>query len=362
MRESKKQVINLLCLAVGLMVLSGCASDHPQSIFNTAGPVAESVKGIFMFTFWLAVVVFAVVASGLTYVLINFRRHPDKEGSVPDQIHGSVKLEAIWTFIPILILIAIGLPTYNLIQELDTYQQPQQDDLVVNVTGYQWWWKFEYPELGITTANELHVPTGRRVILNLNSADVLHAFWLPRVAGKRDLIPAQTNQLWFEVDDPGIYLGQCAELCLGAHAYMRFRTVASPAADFEKWARAFNQPANQQAAKGDAAQLDQGKQLFMSKGCAGCHTIDGVSMGVTGPNLTNFGARTSVAAGVLDNTPENLARWLRDPQEVKPTNKMPTLWQADDPNRDQEIDALVAYLESLGADKPELMATIQAGR
>ncbi len=352
----------LFLLASGL--LSGCALSGPQSIFDTVGPVARSQESLFIFIFWMAVGVFAIVTGVLVYTIIRYRRRGDDDGSVPDQIHGVVWLEAAWTVAPAIILVIIGVPTVGLIFRQESRVTPTQDDLVVNVTGYQWWWEFEYPELGITTANELHIPTGRRVILNLNSGDVLHSFWVPRIAGKRDLIPNQANQLWIKADEAGLYRGQCAELCLGAHAYMRFRVVASDDAEFKTWTALFKpdgaQMVQAQAQPADP-QIAAGQALFKTKGCATCHAVQGYAYGEKAPNLTSFGIRTSLAAGVADNTPENLTNWLRNPQELKPGNYMPNLWAADDPKRDEEIAALVAYLESLG-HSPELTASVQAGR
>lgn len=357
-------------LLFSTLLLGGCALDGPQSIFDTAGPVARSQVDLFIFIFWLAMVVFLVVTAALIYAVVKYRRRGDDDGSVPEQIHGVAWLEALWTAAPAVILVVISVPTVILIFNTEQRVAPTGDDLVVNVTGYQWWWAFEYPELGITTANELHIPTGRRVVLNLISGDVLHSFWVPRIAGKRDLIPNQDNQLWLVADEPGLYRGQCAELCLGAHAYMRFRVVASDEGDFNAWAATFEPTRLQQVqATPVSEQIAAGRDLFKTKGCANCHAVGGYAQGQGAPDLTNFGVRTSLAAGVADNTPENLARWLRNPQELKPGNLMPTLWplpeavknEAQEREINEEIAALVAYLESLGTE-PELTARAEAGR
>ena len=346
---------------LGTLLLGGCALDGPQSIFDTAGPVARDQAALFMFIFWFGVLVFVAVTGVLVYTVAKYRQRGD-DGSVPQQIHGVAWLEATWTAAPAVILVIIGIPTVGLIFNQESRVDPVQKDLVVNVTGYQWWWEFEYPELGITTANELHIPTGRRVVLNLESGDVLHSFWIPRLAGKRDLIPNQDNQLWFTADEAGIYRGQCAELCLGAHAYMRFRVIASDETEFNTWAGMFAPGRAQQVqAQADAQQIAAGEALFKTKGCANCHAVAGYAQGRGAPDLTNFGIRTSLAAGVLDNTPENLAAWLRDPDAIKPGNYMPQLWSEDDPKRDEEIAALVAYLESLGKPAP-LSASARVGR
>jgi cytochrome c oxidase subunit 2 len=364
-RKRPPQLLYLL----GTLLLGGCALDGPQSIFDTAGPVAEAQADLFIFIFWLGILVFVAVTAVLGYAIMKYRQRGDDDGSVPDQIHGVAWLEAIWTAAPAVILVLIGIPTVSLIFRTQKQIEPTEQDLAVNVIGHQWWWEFEYPELGITTANELHIPVGRRVVLNLRTEDVLHSFWVPRLAGKVDLIPNQDNQLYFSADKPGDYRGHCAELCLTAHAYMRLYTIAHTEEEFNEWVTSF-QNAGQTAAQPallaqDAAQIEQGKALFKTKGCANCHAIDGYAYGEGAPNLTNFGQRISIAAGVVENTPENLHAWLRNPDAIKPGNYMPRLWslpeEVGDPAQaaeiEAEIDALVVYLESLGVNP-----TRQAGR
>lgn len=351
-------------------LLSGCAVDGPASIFNTAGPVAREQAELFIFIFWFGLLVFIAVSAVLVYAVVKYRQRGDDDGSVPDQIHGVAWLEAIWTAAPAVILVIIGIPTVALIFSTESRVETTEDDLVVNVTGYQWWWEFEYPELGITTANELHIPVGRRVVLNLNSGDVLHSFWVPRLAGKRDLIPNQDNQLWLEANEAGVFYGQCAELCLGAHAYMKMRVIARDEAEFSNWVGLFEEGAAQRVqAQAPDPQLELGKVLFKTKGCANCHAVAGYAQGQSAPNLTNFGIRNTLAAGIIENTPENLAAWLRNPDAIKPGNYMPALWPlpgtvqdaAQEAEIEAEIAALVAYLESLGPQAP-LSARAQARR
>jgi len=353
----------------GTLFLGGCALDGPRSIFDTAGPVAEAQADLFIFIFWFGLLVFVAVSAVLVYAIVKYRQRGDEDGPVPDQIHGVAWLEALWTAAPAVILVIIGIPTVALIFRTQKQIEPTPQDLVVNVTGYQWWWEFEYPELGITTANELHIPVGRRVVLDLNSADVLHSFWVPRLAGKVDLIPNQDNQLYFSADKPGTYFGHCAELCLTAHAYMRMYAIAHTEEEFDAWAASFQNTAPETAQPvalaQDASQLELGKVLFKTKGCANCHAVDGYAQGQSAPNLTNFGQRISIAAGVVPNTPENLHAWLRNPDAIKPGNYMPALWPlpeaVESPEQaaqiESEIDALVVYLESLGVNTPR-----QAGR
>lgn len=365
---NRKRPPRLLYL-LGTLLLGGCALDGPRSIFDTAGPVAREQADLFIFIFWFGVLVFVAVAAVLAYAIFKYRQRGDDDGSVPDQIHGVAWLEALWTAAPAVILVLIGIPTVSLIFRTQSHIEPTGDDFVVNVTGYQWWWEFEYPELGIVTANELHIPTDRRVVLNLNSGDVLHSFWVPRLAGKVDLIPNQDNQLWLIADEPGRFFGHCAELCLGAHAYMRMFVIASDEAEFNAWAETFRASAQQVQAQVDP-QIVAGQALFKTKGCANCHAVAGYAEGQSAPSLTNFGLRTSLAAGVLENTPENLAAWLRNPDAIKPGNYMPALWplpeevqdEAQEAEIEEEVAALVAYLESLGTQDTPLSARAQVGR
>lgn len=343
-------------------MLTGCDVATPQSTLDPAGPVARLQLDLLMWSYWLSWLVIVGVFAVMVYVILRFRRR-EGDDRIPTQFHGSTLLEIGLTIVPVLIVIAVAVPTVSAIFATENRIEPGGDDVIINVTGYQWWWRFEYPEQGVVTANEMHIPAGRRVILNLESADVLHAFWAPRLAGKRDLIPNQNNQLWLSADEPGNYYGQCAELCLGAHAYMKFRVIAETDEDFDAWVDSFA-AADAQTVQSDA-QVSQGRELFASKGCTNCHTIDGFRSGFRVgspdfPNLTNFGLRGTLAAGIRENTQENLEAWLRDPQAIKPGNYMPQLWRTDDENADEEIAAVAAFLLSLGAE-PAVEAQVPLG-
>ncbi len=355
-------------LLAAILLLAGCEFAGPQSALDPAGPVAQAQKDIFLWTLWLSFPVMIGVGGVLVYSLFRFRaRNSADEGAIPVQTHGNTRLEIGMTIVATVIVVLVAVPTVRTIfateQRVDVTAL-EEGDVLVRATGYQWWFKFEYPELGITTANELIIPAGRRVVVELDSADVLHSFWVPNLAGKRDMIPNNRNQVWFVADEPGTYYGQCAELCLGAHAYMRFRVIAEDDAGFDTWVAAF-QTAAEQTVQSDPL-VQRGQQLVAQKGCIGCHTIDGyypnVAVGNADfPDLTNFGLRTTVGAAIAENTPENLAAWLRDPQAMKPTNRMPTLWAADDPDADEEIEAIVAYLLSLGVPDAAGAALAQGG-
>ena len=203
----------------------------------------------------------------------------------------------------------------------ELHTPPDKDRLDITVVGHQWFWEFEYPDLGIKTSNELHIPTGKVVNLTLKSDDVLHSFWVPKLAGKQDIIPGRENQMWLIADEPGVYFGQCAEFCGVAHAQMRFRVIAESPVEFDKWAKDFLRPSL--VPKGMAK---EGAKLFNEKGCIACHTIQDnpIARGNIGPSLTHFGLRNTIAAGILekDEFGENLTKWLTNPEEVKPGNIM----------------------------------------
>jgi cytochrome c oxidase subunit 2 len=341
-----------LCLSLAFLWLAGCAQiDYPQSTLHPKGDFAHLVDGLFRTTLRWATVVFFLVEGALVYALFRFRGKPSD--AEPEQTHGNAILEVVWTVIPAVILVLIAIPTIKTI--FKTAAVPDDDPLVVEVIGHQWWWEFKYPEYNLVTANELHVPVGRTVDLKMTTVDVLHSFWTPQLAGKRDVFPGRENRLWFKAEQAGDYPGQCAEFCGLQHGRMAFRVVAEDPAAFEAWRTGLAALAATPAAP-DTAQADtskaappaedplvaQGRQLFNTKGCLGCHALSAVGApSMTGPNLAGIGDRTHIAAGWLPNTDENLASWLRDPQAVKVGVLMPKLGLNED-----EIKALVAYLRS----------------
>ena len=328
-----------IALLLGFLLLAtACFPSHPQSTFDARGPVAQAQLNLFVIIFWVAVFVFVVVQGILLYAVIKYRRRPGQE--LPVQTHGNTRLEVAWTIAPALILAIIAVPTIATI--FDTANTPPGDVLEVRVIGHQWWWEFEYTDLGVVTANELHIPVGETVNVTLESDDVIHSFWIPKLAGKTDLIPGNTNTMWFSADEPGEYLGQCAEFCGTAHAQMRFRVFADPREEFDAWVVS-------QKKTPIIAPDDMGADLFMNTAfaggqrCAFCHTIEGMQIkGTVGPDLTHLAGRSTIAAGLLDNNETNLADWLRDPSAVKPGTFMPDLGLTDD-----QISTLVTFLGSL---------------
>jgi cytochrome c oxidase subunit 2 len=331
----KKRTYWILVLVIGVVALQACGGEYPQSALHPSSDFADRLSGLFNYIFWLAVGVFVIVEAIIVVTLIRFREKPGDER--PKPVHGHTGLEIGWTLLPAVILVLIAIPTVREIFLSDN--PPESDALTVEVIGKQWWWEFRYPEEGIVTANEAHIPIGRTVEFRVRSADVLHSFWVPRLAGKRDLVPGRENMIWFRPDSAGVFWGQCAEYCGTAHALMSFRVVVESEQEYDAWVQQELAPAGQPSDR--LARLGQG--VFMTNACIGCHRIDGTqASGVFGPDLTHVGSRTTIAAGVLDNTTENLIRWIANPQEVKPGNLMPNMDLTDD-----QVEQLAAYLMSL---------------
>jgi len=384
----------------------GFGLDGKQSTMVVEGPVAEAQRSLFFVTCWVTAVIFVIVASVLAYATLKFKARTVEEENAPTppQGHGNPLVEVGLIGGSVLALVIIAVPTLKDIWF--TYDVPvvsKANAYEVTATGYQWWFQFQYPTETIpgagvlTTGNELVIPAGRPVHVNLRSADVMHSFWVPKLAGKVDMIPNRPNHLWLEADKPGYFWGQCAEFCGDSHAVMRFRVIALAPREFQEWLSQQSKPArevpltagqpkpqlaslalrkfeeNESGVSGafeenplsawtakqfpekdeDPALIAQGQKLFVEKTCSGCHTIrqaDGKGpMGVTGPNLTHVGARSSIAGGLLDNTPEQMRRWIHNPGDVKPGNKMwVTGYLVNHITlTPQDEVALVAYLQSL---------------
>jgi len=364
------RLVSLLLVAAALAT-AGCSGNYPQSALHPLGDFSRLTDELFMTTVKWAALVFVLVEGALLYAMFRFRGRPgDAE---PEQIHGNTTVEIVWTIIPALILAMIAVPTVKAI--FKTNAIPGKDALTIEVVGHQWWWEFRYPEYNITTANELHIPVGRTVSLRMGSGDVIHSFWVPQFAGKRDVFPNRETRLWFTAEQAGEYPGQCAEFCGIQHARMAYRVVAESPEEFQGWIKhmsTFTQAAaappapapaadslktstagasvqGRDSAQGQAApapsnaEAAKGQQLFMQKGCVGCHSLVAVNApkGLLGPNLANVGARSWIGAGTLPNTDENLARWIENPQAIKQGVLMPNLGVKPD-----EAKALVAFLRT----------------
>ncbi len=295
----------------------GCASwQTPQTTLDPQSDYAGLIQDVVVkLVFWV-VLIFVVVEAVLIVTVLRFR---SRAGSRPPrQTRGHGGLEIGWTVAPALILVAIAIPTIATI--FKTQAQSPASALQVKVIAHRWLWEFRYPTQHVTTANVMHVPVGRAVALSLESADVIHSFWVPAVGGTRDVVPSRAHQTWFTPRTPGTFPGQCAEFCGVSHTNMRMKLIVESRAEFEAWVRL------QQALPVEpdsATAAGRGRQLFLTMGCAGCHTIRGVAPGVLGPNLTHLASRTSIAGATYPNNPEMLAKWLEDPPARKPGALMP---------------------------------------
>jgi cytochrome c oxidase subunit 2 len=252
---------------------------------------------------------------------------------MPEQVHGSTLAEIIWTVIPIILLTIMAVPNVKTLFEIS--EPPKDSDVVkIKVTGHQYWWEFEYPDLGIKTAQEMHIPVGKKVYLEIYGKDVLHAFWVPALAGKMDVVPGRVNFMWLDAKKPGVYQGKCAELCGAGHALMDFKVYADTDTDFNAWVAQMKQPSK--PAMTDSEK--QGEQLFRQN-CMGCHA--GINPNIQGPDLSKFGTRHTIA-GILPHDKEHLKYWLKNTQDIKPGALMPKI----DYLQDKELNALADYLMS----------------
>jgi cytochrome c oxidase subunit II len=331
----------LLGLGFGLVALgaAGCTANAKQSALKPKGTVARQLNNLFVPVFWVAVVVFCIVAFLVVLCLVRFRARSEDEA--PRQIHGHTALELTWTIIPAAILGIIAIPTVLTVFSIN---KMPKNAMQIDVIGHRWWWQYDYRDQAdptkvlFSTANEMHIPAGQKVELNLTSVDVIHNFWPPELAGKVYAIPGRHNHMVVEADNPGTYYGQCAEYCGTSHANMRLQIIADNSQDFQAW-MAGEQQGPVQVASGAAA---TGAQVFEQKGCAGCHSISGISSGIVGPNLTHFKSRSVFAGSIFENTDPNLRAWLRNPPRQKPGSVMPNLGLSED-----EISQLIAYLDTL---------------
>src|SRR5262245_24431435 len=321
-----------LALSLGL---GGCAWDTPMSTVAARSDLARDILHVYGIITWISLGIALLVGIGLAWVIMRFRARPG-DTRMPVQTRGHTVLEISWTIAPAIVLLVIAIPTIQV--TFRTQAAAPRDALEVRVLGHQWWWEFRYPQLDIVTANELHVPAGRPVVLTLDGPDVIHSFWVPRLGGKRDVVPGRLNRLTFTAVSPGDYRGQCAEFCGASHANMGMYVIVDAPDAFARWVAAQKaEPA--EPAAGPAA---DGKAIFARSACVGCHTIRGLSSSTLGPDLTTFGSRRTLAAGILPVTVETVAAWLKDPAALKPDAKMATLGLTDEQAR-----AVATYLIGL---------------
>ena len=306
-------------------------------MFTTVSPQAHAITQLMVILFAICAGIFVLVAWLVAHAAIRFRHRAG--ASEPLQVIGSTRVETLWTAGPLLLLVVIFALTVAAARAADPSTPPSgvPDVLII---GHQWWWEIRYPSQRIVTANELHLPTGARQLLELRSADVIHDFWVPQLGRKMDMVPGHPTRLWVEADEPGTFLGACAEFCGAEHAWMRLRVVADSPDGFARWVAAERAPA--QAAGGGAAS-DAGAREFEQLTCSNCHAIEGTSFTARiGPDLTHLSHRAKLAGELLDNTPVNLANWIAHPDTLKPGSHMPNLHLSP-----TQVDSLVEYLESL---------------
>lgn len=341
------RLLGLLALAA---LLGACSfieiQDAPLDSLDPRGPFARRIDDLFWPVFWIAVVIFFLVQGAILVAVFLFR---DREGrKEAKQLHGSPKLEILWTVIPALILAGVAVPTTAAVFDLTECDPAAME---IEVIGHQWWFEYRYPDAGVTTANVMVIPAGEEVCAVMTSDDVLHNFWIPQLNGKRYLVPGQTTYLRLQADEPGEYWGHCAEFCGLSHSLMRARVVAMPPGEFDAWVAGQQTPA---MLPSEGTPEWDGYQVFLAKGCTQCHSVrfddDSASNVIpadafNGPELTHFASRGVFAGAVLPEADETrsaaLKRWLADPPTVKPGSFMPDLALTE-----VEIDALIVWLES----------------
>lgn len=350
-----------LVILVAAIVSGETGVRTPYSTISPNATAADDIQGLYELIFWMAAVVFIGVQALIVYTALRFKRRPNVTER-PPQVHGHRTLEIAWTIIPALILLVILIPTIQTMYETDA--EAQEGDIIVDVYGKQWWWEIHYEGLAadggpLVTANELVLPVGREVVFRLHSNNVIHSFWVPQLAGKMDVIPGHETRLSFTPRETGDYYGECAEFCGIQHAWMRFEIKVVEEEQFGAWVAAWNTPP---AFDADPSTTDVAEAPAIFGACLACHSVNGTNAGVAaegltanplsqgaGPNLTLLGCRDILAAGMLENTPENLYAWLDNPAEIKEGNYMATVIK-DDTLTHEQIVELVDYLESL---KPE---------
>jgi cytochrome c oxidase subunit II len=324
------------------VILSAFVAD-PTSIFEPAGTPARSIFSLSMLVLAITAAIFLIVAGILAFVLVKYRSRPSNgQGEQePPQIYGSNQIELSWTVIPILIVVMLFLATTRVIYTTEHAQRPT-NALDVIVVGHQFWWEYRYPQLGVVTANELHVPVSDKVhplptYLTMSSADTDHSFWVPRLAGKMDLIPNKINTMWIDPQMQGLYLGQCAQYCGVQHAKMLIRVYADTPDEFAAWVEHQRQPAVEDSTTAE------GRDVFMHNACISCHTIRGtVATGRFGPDLTHVGSRETIASGSVPNNSANLRKFIDNPANFKPGALMPPMHLDT-----HDLDAVTAYLTTL---------------
>jgi cytochrome c oxidase subunit II len=308
----------------------------PTDIFAPASTPAQSIFELSLLVLAIVAAIFLIVSGLLAYSIVKFRKKSRDDSREPPQVYGSNQVELAWTITPVLIVLVLFLASARVIFSVQGAPRPP-GSLEVTVVGHRYWWEYRYPGHKVITANELHVPVGQPTFLNLLSADTDHSFWVPRLAGKTDLIPNHPNKMWIEPRETGLYLGQCAQYCGTQHAKMLLRIYVESREDFDRWIK------EQGAAAHTDDSSSEGRTIFEGTVCINCHTVAGTAAsGRFGPDLTHLMSRETIGSGIVPNTPENLRRWIQRPDDLKPGSLMPPMGLSD-----QQLDAVTAYLVSL---------------
>jgi cytochrome c oxidase subunit 2 len=312
-----------------------------QSVLQSSGPLADRVEALWWFAFITATVVYLATIGALWWATARARARERRGERMPVDDSGMRRGVTLGVAATVVILLVFLVTDLSVGRTLDPI--PRKNPITIELTGKQWWWDVQYADTSaqgrFTTANEIHVPVGEPVLFLLQSRDVIHSFWAPNLAGKKDLIPGYTQSMWFQADTAGYYRAQCAEFCGLQHAKMALHVIAEPPEQYRRWVEAQRAPARTPT---DSV-TDRGREVFLTGQCAMCHTITGTVAGSrNGPDLTHLASRRTIAAGTLPNTRGALAGWIVDPQQVKPGAHMP-------PNQlaPADLDALLTYLQSL---------------
>jgi cytochrome c oxidase subunit 2 len=341
------KVAGIVALIVGVLLTVelclGAPANPSQipSIFKPQSTPADSIFRLSLLILTVTGLIFSIVSSLIVYSLVKYRRRNADDGREPPQVYGSNQIELAWTVIPVLIVLVLFLTTARVIHAIQDAPEPC-GTIEVAVIGHQFWWEIRYPALGVVTANELHVPVSdpahpTPTFLKLLSADTDHSFWVPRLAGKTDLIPNRVNEMWIDPHDVGVYVGQCAQYCGIQHAKMLLRVYVDSQEQFTQWVKAEKKPAE----LNDIA--DEGRRIFETTACLNCHAVSGtVADGRFGPDLSHLMSRDTIASGAASNTHENLRNWIQNPDSIKPGSLMPAMKV-----NEKDLDALTAYLETL---------------
>lgn len=305
-------------------------------IFNASSPEMAAMAGLTFYMLAIAIAILAIIMVAVAYIIIRYRKRPGDDGE-PRQDFGSIRVEIIWTVVPAIIVAVLFFLTVKTMLAVDPPKGDRKPDIII--IGHQWWWELYYPNSGVLTANEVHLPVGEKWLARLESVDVIHDFWVPELFRKIDLIPGHPNHIWLVAGKPGTFLGACAEFCGAQHANMRISVIAQTREEFDAWEkeqlRIPKTPTSGEAAKGG--------KIFLTEACMNCHTVRGTAAAArVGPDLTHLNTRETIGAGVLMNTSENLKKWLSNPQAYKPGSLMPNMKLSND-----EVNQIAAYLETL---------------